>query len=97
LGLDNASFVSISSGFRPKVSANIFTLSILARARFIFEPWKTIVIHDIVRYDIETLVHFRGLGVPAGQLGRSINWVDGIAFIHNVMPATEEVIKEQIQ
>ena len=64
---------------------------------FILEPWKTIVIHEIVRYDIQVLVSLHGLGVQAGQLGRPINWVNGIAFIQHTMPHRDEAIKEQIQ
>jgi len=65
-------------------------------AEFIFEPWKKIVIHEIVRYDIQVLVHLQGLGVQAGQLGRPINWVNGIAFIQHSMPHRGEAIKEQL-
>ena len=64
---------------------------------FILEPWKKIVIHEIVRYDIQMLVNLQGLGVQAGQLGRPINWVNGIAFIQHTMPLRDEAIKEQIQ
>ena len=65
--------------------------------KFIYEPWKTVVIHEIVQYDIQTLVQLQALGVQAGQLGRSLNWANGIAFRHEPMPPTDEVIKEQIQ
>lgn len=65
--------------------------------KIIYEPWKTIVIHEIVQYDLQMLVHLHGLGVQSGQLGRPINWANGIAFMHRVMPPTDEVIKEQIQ
>ena len=64
---------------------------------FKFEPWNTVVIHEIVRYDIQALVQLHGLGVQAGQIGRPINWANGIAFTHQTMPPTDEVVKEQIQ
>lgn len=63
----------------------------------IHEPWKTVVIHEIIQYDLQMLVNLNSLGVTAGQLGRPINWANGIAFNHNPLPPTEEVIKEQIQ
>lgn len=63
----------------------------------IYEPWKTIVIHEIVQYDLQMLINLHSLGVQSGQLGRPINWANGVAFEHNAMPPTDEVIKEQIQ
>lgn len=63
----------------------------------IYEPWKTIVIHEIVQYDLQLLVHLHGLGVEPGHLGRPINWANGVAFKYTVLPHSEEVIKEQIQ
>ena len=64
---------------------------------FFFEPWKKVVIHEIVQFDVEALVQLQGLGVQAGQLGRPINWVNGIAFTTHNMKPTDEVVKEQIR
>ncbi len=65
--------------------------------KIIYEPWKTIVIHDIVQYDLRMLIHLHGLGVQAGQLGRPLKWANGIAFDNIPMPPSEEIIKDQIQ
>jgi len=62
----------------------------------IYEPWKTIVIHEIVQYDLQMLIHLHSLGVQPGQLGRPINWANGVAFVQRSMPPTDEVVKEQI-
>jgi len=62
----------------------------------IYEPWKKIVIHELIRYDLQMLIHLSGLGIQSGQLGRPISWANGIAFHHRPMPPTDEVIKEQI-
>jgi hypothetical protein len=43
------------------------------------------------------LVHLHGLGVQSGQLGRPINWANGVAFDHISMSPTEDIIKEQIK
>jgi len=64
---------------------------------FVYEPYKKVVIHEIVQYDLQTLIHLHGLGIQAGQLGRPINWANGIAFGQRTLPPTEEVVKEQIQ
>ena len=63
----------------------------------IYEPWDTIVIHEIVQYDLQMFVQFHSLGVQAGQLGRPINWANGVAFRQQSMQQTEEVIKEQLK
>ena len=65
--------------------------------KIIFEPYHTVVIHDIVQYDLNMLVHLHGLGVQSGQLGRPINWANGIAFNHRNMSATVDIVKEQIK
>ena len=63
----------------------------------VFEPWKKIVIHEIVQCDFRMLTNLHTLGVQPGQLGRPMNWANGVAFEQSVMPATEEVVKEQIE
>jgi len=65
--------------------------------KIIYEPYHTVVIHEIVQYDLNMLIHLHGLGVQSGQLGRPINWANGVAFNHLPMPATEDIIKEQIK
>lgn len=68
-----------------------------ARVEIVYEPWKVVVVHEIVQYDLQMLVHLHSLGVQAGQFGKPINWANGVAFEHQAMPPSEEVIKEQIQ
>jgi hypothetical protein len=64
---------------------------------FVYEPWKRIVIHEIVKYSFDTLVHLQCLGVQSGQLSPPLFWADGLAFKHVSMPPTEDVIKAQIK
>ena len=64
---------------------------------FIYEPWKTVVIHEIVQYDLQTFVNLQGIGAQSGQLGRGLSWANGVAFQHLPMLPTEEIIKEQLQ
>ena len=35
--------------------------------------------------------------MQSGQMGRQINWANGVAFAHSGMPPTDDVIKEQLQ
>jgi len=61
-----------------------------------YEPWKKNIIHEMVQCDLKMLTHLHTLGVQPGQLGRPINWANGITFEQSVMPPTEEIVKEQI-
>ena len=64
--------------------------------KFVYKPWETVVIHEIVQYDSQTLMQLQSIGVPTGQLGRPVNWANGVAFRLTAMPPTSDVIKEQI-
>ena len=64
---------------------------------FIYEPFKTIVIHEIVQYDFQTFVYQHALGAQPGQLGGAMNWAEGIAFNHMAMHPTADIVKEQIK
>ncbi len=63
----------------------------------VYQPWKTIVIHEVFPYSIEMLVNLQGLGVPSGQLGSPIYWANGIALVHINLANAEEVLKEYLQ
>jgi len=62
-----------------------------------FRPWKEVVIHESIQYNLQNLVIMRSLGVPPGQLGGRLLWAEGVAFSHAPMPATTDVIKESLQ
>ena len=65
--------------------------------KIVYEPYHTVIIHDIAQYSLNMLIHLHGLGVQSGQLGRPISWANGIAFDQHPMAATEDIIKEQIK
>ena len=62
-----------------------------------YAPWEEIIIHELIQYSLEDLVNLCSLGTPPGGLARNLLWAEGIAFIHNLMPSTPGVIKEQLQ
>ena len=62
----------------------------------IYEPWKTIVIHEIVQHDFQMFINLHSLGVQSGQLGRPLHWANGVAFDHSAMQPADEVVREQI-
>lgn len=67
------------------------------KVEFVYEPYKKVVIHEIVQYDIQMLVNLQGYGIEAGQLGNPLFWANGIAFYYRVLPPTEKIIKEMIR
>lgn len=62
-----------------------------------FKPWEVVVIHESIQHTLENLVTIQSLGVPSGQLGRRLLWTEGVAFSHIGMPATEDIIKENLE
>ena len=62
-----------------------------------YKPWDEIVIHEATQQSLDELVKLLCVGVPPGGIGKALLWSDGIAFTHDGMPATDEIIKEQLQ
>jgi len=62
-----------------------------------YKPWEEIIVHEAIQHSIDDLVKLLSVGVPPGGLGHPILWSDGVAFTHDAMPPTNEVIKEQMQ
>ena len=67
-------------------------------AEIIYEPYKKIVIHEIIELPFDELVsevimQARALG---GTAIPTINWCDGIAFIVQPFPLTEDIVKEML-
>jgi len=63
----------------------------------VYEPWKKIVIHEIVKYVLDDLVKLQSLGVEPGGLGDPLLWVGGIVFSSSTMLETKDVIKEKLE
>jgi hypothetical protein len=63
----------------------------------LYEPYTSIIVHEIIKGSIENLVQVQSLGIPAKQTGRAINWADGIAFIYSPMPPTDEIVREELK
>ena len=62
-----------------------------------FKPWEEVILHESIQYTLQNLVTIRSLGVPTGQIGGRLLWAAGIAFNHNGMAPTREVIKEKLE
>ncbi|MCK4320519.1 hypothetical protein KAW11_02790 [Candidatus Bathyarchaeota archaeon] len=63
----------------------------------VYQPWKKIVIHEIVKYALDDLVKLQSLGVEPGGLGDPLLWVGGIVFSSSTMLETKDVIKEKLE
>jgi len=69
---------------------------VVGLVKFEYQPWKKIVVHDIVKVPLELLLSTHSIGVPEGGVGRPLTWVDGILFELITMPATEDIVREQL-
>jgi hypothetical protein len=65
--------------------------------RFEYQPWKKIIIHEIVEYPLEYFINNSTIGIKKGSIGRPIIWSNGLIFISTTFQPTEDVIKEQLQ
>lgn len=65
--------------------------------RVVFKPWKEIVIHEAIEYELRDLVKLRILRLRSDSVAQPLVWTDGVVFSRNVLPPTEEVIREQLQ
>jgi len=69
----------------------------LKMVEIVYEPWKRIVIHEIVRYALDNLIKVQSLGVQPGGLAEPLLWADGIVFSRSTILETKEVIEEKIE
>lgn len=63
----------------------------------VYQPWKKIVIHEIVKYALDDLVKLQSLGVEPGGLADPLLWVRGIVFSSSTMFETKDVVKEKLE
>lgn len=63
----------------------------------VYQPWKKIVIHEIVDYALDDLVRLQSLGVELGGLGDPLLWAEGIVFSSSTMLETKDVVKEKLE
>ena len=64
---------------------------------FEYQPWKKIIVHEVVKYPVEFFLSQHSLGIPSGGVGRPLHWADGVIFDIATMRATDDVIKEQLE
>jgi hypothetical protein len=70
-------------------------LSVLVKITF--QPWDEVVVHEAVEYPLAALLEMQSFGVPPGGVGRSLMWANGVAFAYVAMPASEDIVAEQLK
>jgi hypothetical protein len=65
--------------------------------KFKYQPWKEIIIHEIIKFTKEHFINTHSFGVPTGGIGRPISWADGIIFEIVHFRDTEDIIKEKLE
>jgi hypothetical protein len=64
----------------------------------VIEPWKRLVIHEIIEYDFEDWARQIAFSSKsAGGAIPTINWVDGIVFQSFNFPDTNSTIEEKLK
>ena len=63
----------------------------------VIEPWKKIVIHEIIEHKIEDFLKMRIVGVPPGGRAAPITWANGVIFAIVGFPNSGESLKEKIK
>lgn len=62
-----------------------------------YQPWKKIVIHEAIKYNLDSLVRIQSLGVEPGGLAQPLLWAKGTVLSKSVMPETEDIVKEKLE
>ena len=62
-----------------------------------FKPLKEIVIYEAIEHKVRDLVKLRVLGLRQGSLALPLVWAEGVVFSRNVMPLTEDVVKQRME
>jgi len=64
---------------------------------FEYQPWKKIIIHEVVKLPLQHFLSTHSLGQPQGTVGAPIAWVDGLIFDKVGFRDTDDIIKEKLE
>ena len=62
----------------------------------IIEPWKKLIIHEIIEYKFEDLIRVHATGYVGGMTP-PLNWANGIAFVPGGFPDSDTTLQEKIK
>ncbi|MHB8545920.1 MAG: hypothetical protein ACYDAJ_04065 [Nitrosotalea sp.] len=60
-----------------------------------YSPIKKIVVHEIIKYNLEDFIKLKAQPAPTGLPPPPLRWIDGIVFDFASMPLTPEMVNEQ--
>ncbi len=63
----------------------------------VIEPWKKIVIHEVIELEFEDLLKIITVGVPPGGRTHAMQWANGVVFAQAPFPDIEPSIEEKIK
>jgi hypothetical protein len=63
---------------------------------FEYQPWRKIVVHEVIKYPLEQFLSQASLGIEAGQIGRPLMWADNIIFEIAHFRDTEDIINQKL-
>jgi len=61
----------------------------------IIEPWKKLIIHEVIEYKFEDLIRVHATGFVGGMTP-PLNWADGIVFVHIGFPDSDTTLQEKV-
>ena len=64
---------------------------------FEYQPWKKIIIHEVVKFPLQHFLSTHTLGIQQGGIGRPLVWVKGIIFEKGGIPDTDDIVKEKVE
>lgn len=62
-----------------------------------FRHWEEVVIHEDIEYDLDDLIKNRIIGLREGSITIPLVWAEGVVISRNVLPPTDDVIREQLK
>ncbi|MFQ5711008.1 MAG: hypothetical protein ACE5GD_04415 [Candidatus Geothermarchaeales archaeon] len=63
----------------------------------VIEPWKKIIIHEVIEYRLEDFLRVHTVEVPPGGKAPPVPWTNGIVFDRTTLPDVGAALEEKIK
>ena len=63
---------------------------------FEYQPWRKVIVHEIVKYPLQHFLSGASLGVQEGGVGRPLIWVNGFILEIAHFQDTDDIIKDKL-
>lgn len=64
---------------------------------FEFQPWRKIIVHEVVKFPLQHFISGASYGVQTGGVGRPLTWANGFIFEKRGLRDTDDVVKEKLE